>query len=82
MNEQIEKLFDRALEEFKAENKHATVVAPDTLQRDFLEKFAELIVRECVSVVDSMADPEDSDSFFWTIQNVSQKIKEHFGVEE
>jgi hypothetical protein len=48
MNEQIEKLFDQALEEFKAENKYATVVIPDSLQRDFVGKFAELIVRECL----------------------------------
>jgi hypothetical protein len=46
------------------------------------EKFAELIVRECVNVVDDMADPEDSERYFWAIQNVSQKIKQHFGVEE
>jgi hypothetical protein len=46
------------------------------------EKFAELIVRECVNVVDDMADPEDSERYFWVIQNVSQKIKQHFGVEE
>ena len=47
-----------------------------------LEKFAELIVRECVKVVDDMADPEDSERYFWAIQNASQKIKQHFGVEE
>lgn len=47
-----------------------------------LEKFAELIVRECVQVVDEMADPEDSERYFWAIQNVSQKIKQHFGVEK
>lgn len=44
--------------------------------------FAELIVAECVLVVDGMADPEDSDRYFWAIQNASQKIKQHFGVEE
>ena len=44
-------------------------------------KFAELIVRECVAVVDSMTDPEDSEQYFWAIQNASQKIKKHFGVE-
>ena len=47
-----------------------------------LEKFAELIVGECVKVVDDMADPEDSERYFWAIQNASQKIKDHFGVEE
>ena len=48
----------------------------------FNEKFAELIVRECIEVVDDMADPEDSDRYFWAIQAVSQNIKKHFGVEE
>ncbi len=47
-----------------------------------LEKFAELIVQECAKVVGDMADPEDSERYFWAIQNASQKIKEHFGVEE
>lgn len=45
------------------------------------QRFAELIVRECVAVVDSMTDPEDSEQYFWAIQNASQKIKKHFGVE-
>jgi hypothetical protein len=49
---------------------------------DKFAKFAELIVLECVNLVDDMADSEDSDGYFWTIQNVSQKIKKHFGVEE
>lgn len=48
---------------------------------EFLERFAELIVQECVNVVDDMADPEDSERYFWAIQNVSQKIKQHFGVD-
>jgi hypothetical protein len=29
-----------------------------------------------------MADPEDSERYFWAIQNASTKIKQHFGVEE
>ena len=48
-----------------------------------LPKFAELIVRECIQVVDDMADPEeDSDLFVWVLHNASEKIKQHFGVEE
>lgn len=46
-----------------------------------VRKFAELIVRECVQVIDDMADPEDSERYFWAIQNAIQKIKQHFGVE-
>ena len=66
MNEQIEKLFDQALEEFKAENEYATIVVPDPLQRDFVEKFAQLIVRECATLA----------------YDGPNGILEHFGVEE
>jgi hypothetical protein len=44
MNERIDKLFEQALEEFKAENKYATIIVPNPLK----EKFAELIVQECL----------------------------------
>ncbi len=48
-----------------------------------MAKFAELIVRECIQVVDGMADPEeDSDRYVWALHNASEKIREHFGVEE
>ena len=49
----------------------------------FNQKFAELIVRECIQVVDDMADPEeDSDRYVWALHNASEKIREHFGVQE
>ncbi len=80
MNEQIEKLFDQALAEFAAENKHATVVAPDPVQRDFVEKFAELIVRECADVARGWTDVyvvEDNAS-----RQIDEFIKKEFGVKE
>ena len=47
----------------------------DTASEEFdYKKFAELIVRECASVVNSR---DDSDTGFWA--NI---IKEHFGVKE
>ena len=76
MNEQIEKLFDHALEEFKAENKHVTVVVPVPLQRDFVEKFAKLIVKECMEWCDAHATIDGS------AQQIRNSIKNHFGVEE
>jgi hypothetical protein len=76
MNERIEKLFDQALEEFKAENKYATIVVPDPLQRDFVGKFAELIVRECADIVADAVDYREPASTY------VGKIKQHFGVEE
>ena len=47
----------------------------DTASEEFdYKKFAELIVRECASVVNSR---DDSDTGFW-----ANLIKEHFGVKE
>ena len=48
MNERINELFERALEEFKAENKYATIIVPNPLK----EKFAELLIKECVNTLE------------------------------
>ena len=84
MNKQIEKLFDQALEEFKAENKYATIVVPDPLQRDFVGKFAELIVQECVGIVAKRKDQAIDDG--WNVDEAmsmaEMDLEEHFGVEE
>ena len=46
----------------------------DTASEEFdYKKFAELIIKECASVVNSR---DDSDTGFW-----ANLIKEHFGVE-
>ena len=71
MNERIEKLFEQALEEFKAENKYATIIVPNPLK----EKFAELIVRECDKYVAERWDICEP----W--MNPGDLLK-HFGVEE
>ena len=76
MNDSIEKLFDQALAEFQVENKYATIVRPDPLQRDFVEKFAELIVRECSQFV------EDKFDFCGDELIIAEQILKHFGVEE
>jgi hypothetical protein len=77
MNERIRELA------YEAEDYADTMVdGGSEFHPTFVKKFAELIVRECIQVVDDMADPEeDSDRYFWVIQNASEKIKEHFGVE-
>jgi len=85
MNERIRELYDQALEEFKAENKYATIIVPNLLQ----EKFAELIVRKCINVCEPvfLDEPyEDMSEFGKGLvegQDVAvEKIKRHFGVEE
>ena len=52
---------------------------------DIVEKFAELIVRECMSTV--LKESKwywDKDEFESSnaIQNAARRVKEHFGVEE
>ena len=41
-----------------------------------MEKFAELIVQECIEVVGDCSDQ------FATRSQITEEIKEHFGVEE
>lgn len=49
-------------------------------QTAFLEKFAELIVRECMELVDGYTYPVQTQPY--TIYDIaSEAIKQHFGVE-
>ena len=75
MNEQIEKLFEQALEEFNSENKYATIIVPNPLK----EKFAELIVEECAKVC---RDQPNVYALKADRDNCAIAIEQHFGVEE
>ena len=73
MNEQIKQLLKQATDTVE-------IVNPDTgitHHREFFdkEKFAELIVRECVDVVKWTPSMFPNDK-------IIKNIKEHFGVEE
>ena len=51
------------------------------VSREFIEKFAELIVRECADVCNKMAEVSDS----YVVHDgdtCAEQIKQHFGVEE
>jgi hypothetical protein len=73
MNEKIKNLWDTALEEFSKEHQFATIMLPEPLR----EKFAELIVQECISVVEQQKAKMSYGPTF-----VIEDIKKHFGVEE
>ena len=84
MNDRIEKLFEQALEEFKAENKYdnATIIVPNPMK----EKFAELIIKECAKVAVHKPDGlwytgTDAGLVSAGRMTAAQLIKEHFGVE-
>jgi hypothetical protein len=72
MNERIDKLFEQALEEFTAENKYATIIVPDPLK----EKFAELIIKECVREFVRKTPVSVN------VSNRARHVFKHFGVEE
>ena len=76
MNERIDKLFEQALEEFKVENKYATIIVPNPLK----EKFAELIVQECIDIIApyTVRMSRPGEEYLHPIL----EIKQHFGVEE
>jgi hypothetical protein len=76
MNKRIDKLFEQALEEFKAENKYATIIVPNPLK----EKFAELIVRECCLALWT-EECHTSDLAFDEVKRNATRIKEHFSID-
>jgi hypothetical protein len=71
MNERIDILFGQALDEAVPET--WTTLNANQLDR-LKEKFAELIVQECVGIADQSNVTGKS--------IVGERIKEHFGVEE
>ena len=76
MNKRINELFEQALEEFKAENKYATIIVPNPLK----EKFAELIVRECMGLCYRIDTEYEGKKVKSTV--IASKVAEHFGVEK
>ena len=70
MNEQIVKLFVQSVD-----SNYIPVPVEDHIP-SWTEKFAELIVRECVGIVDDEGCGEGGSI------RAMKKIKEHFGVEE
>jgi hypothetical protein len=45
------------------------------------EKFAELLVKECLSLVEPNTDMKCGEEWYTTLEGTAQEIKEHFGVE-
>ena len=87
MNERILELFEQAHKEFSEEHKFSTIILPNPLK----EKFAELIVEECLkelryTVIDTQECRQDKSQDYqvgWEdgMYDAGEAIKEHFGVE-
>ena len=78
MNERINKLLDQAYDEAVPET--WTTLSSKQLGRVY-EKFAELIVRECVAICQDI-DGEDNIDARSGRQDCAVEIREHFGVKE
>jgi hypothetical protein len=94
MNERIEKLAEQAggNPNYKAFRGHFLPPPPDYIDPATvdLEKFAELIVRECIDKIETYRIPVGNSAAGemaceWTydaLKEIRDKIREHFGVEE
>ena len=79
MNERISEIWDQAAKASallrSGENSWET-------QKAFIEKFAELIVKECANQCDLLLDHKISSEWSRGTHDCSRAIKKHFGVEE
>jgi hypothetical protein len=67
MNEQIEKIYGETC-----------ITAGYLDEREFLEKFAQMIVQKCLNMIENEASTYAEP--VWAVELVND-IKEHFGVE-
>lgn len=80
MNEQLEKIWDKARDEVEQTNPQSWKIV------DVREKFAELIIKECLNVMDATAK-KAQEQFTYMGDDVPTfrhqiEIKKHFGVEQ
>jgi hypothetical protein len=79
MNERIQELAEQA-------GFYVAMFDPGNKDNEAIEKFAELIIRECADIGDNYQDILGSDPECFNCRKVAygivDKIKQHFGVEE
>ena len=74
MNEQIKQLWEEAAKTTQSDSWEE--------QTKFMERFAELIVRECANQCDLLLDHKISSEWARGTHDCSKAIKKHFRVEE
>lgn len=82
MNEQIKKLGEQA--GFEGKDGHISIQGVYMFNTTRMEKFAELIVRECVGCCEQVISdpvPESVDTWLNGGSQCIDEIKQHFGVE-
>ena len=99
MNERIKELRKQVdvdmhlhnLEDFRAMSGCFGLEGGNKIVDDYLDKFAELIVKECINeiayigkaneVFGDRTDGGGLNHILWTTETAIEKIKQHFGVE-
>ena len=74
MNERIKQLWEQAAKTTQGDSWEE--------QTKFMERFAELIVRECANHCDLLLDHKINSEWSRGTHDCSRAIKKHFGVEE
>ena len=86
MNERIKELLNQATLDALVETKDAVDFLDNPVSKQQcelqLEKFAELIVRECISIVDDAERGGSNDIWDNAVKFIRRDLQEHFGVEE
>ena len=86
MNERIKLLADQAWEYARECQSSPDEDNEDSYYRNFQEKFAELIVKECVNVIDDVYNCAGQgawyEGYLSGIAECKRKTEEHFGVDE
>jgi len=76
MNERILELADKAVEDISS--------GPWNISDEFCKKFAELIVRECITALKTNTEGYDSRAMFLMTEMINRSesiLLQHFGVE-
>lgn len=85
MNQRIRKLAEQAgyyLYDLTETHECKTVETDSTDEWITLEKFAELIVQECISIVDDAERGGSNEIWDNAVKFIRRDLQEHFGVEE
>ena len=82
MNERIQKLYDQA-DKFAKENRTQTISGPGNNYFElFHEKFAQLIVQECIEIVEYKGRKVGAEHpVGFNLMDAAWDIRESFGVE-
>lgn len=79
MNRRIQELADQASLHARADNSSMLF---ENFQKRYTEKFAELIVKECMNLVTYVGHSTRGFDCCGHVRFTNEKIKENFGVEE